>query len=961
MTILQSAIAQSAAGGGSYQISRSLRSNSADSPYLTRTPASAGNRKTWTWSGWVKKSRNGEFFTMLQANYSSTPWNVIGFDDSDKFSFDTTAGVSNAWATTSVFRDLSAWYHFVFVLDTTSATSTMNGSSTDRIRAYVNGVQLVLSGGTVPTQNSDLAINNNIAQYIGGYLIGRYNNGYMTEINFIDGQALTPSSFGQTDTNTGVWNPIAYTGTYGTNGFYLPYSDNAGADSFGIGIDFSASALNRVELGNTTVGYTVLGTMTYGVGAAAVNLRDNNPNTAAADPNGINVNTAMGYDFGRAIKIRKITTLTALTSGVSYNLVFNIQYSDDNSTWTTITGTPTTHNISAGTGQSNSTSFDDNGSHRYWRLFYLSGTIGGDCWIATLDMFINNIGPNSWFPVNFSVTAGAGNDSLVDTPTNYGTDTGVGGEVRGNYATLNPLDTSTALSNGSLDFVTGNGNYGVRSTFELPASGKWYLECTLSTSTSGSVGEAFGFANSSASLTSGPSASNKWIIYADSTGSIYANGSTLTSGLGTFASGTVLQVAYDGATGNGWVGKNNTWYNSSGGTTGDPSTGANPTFTSLSNVFAYLHGINATQNFNAGQRAFAYTAPSGFKALCTQNLPTPAIGATSSTLAGKNFNPVLYTGNGSTLSVTGVGFQPDWVWAKVRSTTGIHGLFDVVRGVTKVLSSDSANVENTLSGVTAFNSDGFSLGSDWNLNAGTYVAWNWKAGGTAVTNTTGTISSQVSANPTAGISVVTYTGNGTSGATFGHGLGAVPKMVIFKCRDTAYQWLTYHVVLGNTAFVILDSDSAQTTGRGDFLNSTTPSSSLVTLGNTQGVNESTKTYLAYCFSEVAGFSKFGSYVGNGSSDGPFTYCGFRPKFIMVKSTGSASWIMYDTTRSTYNVDAIALIADLDLAELNSTDWYMDILSNGFKLRTSYGQVNNSGSQFIFMAFAESPFNYSRAR
>jgi hypothetical protein len=372
---------------------------------------------------------------------------------------------------------------------------------------------------------------------------------------------------------------------------------------------------------------------------------------------------------------------------------------------------------------------------------------------------------------------------------------------------------------------------------------------------------------------------------------------------------------------------------------------------------------NAASSANFGQRPFAYTAPSGFKALCSQNFATPTVGATSTTLAGKYFNPVLYTGNGSTLSVTGVGFQPDWVWAKVRSTTGIHGLFDVVRGVTKVLSSDTTSAENTLSGVTAFNSDGFSLGSDWNLNGGTYVAWNWKAGATAVTNTAGTITSSVSASTTSGFSVVTYSGNGTAGATVGHGLGVTPAMVIVKSRTISPSaWRSYNKNLANAATTLdLNSDAAADGTNASSFNSTAPTSSVFSLGTSDSTNNSSATYVAYCFAEVTGFSKFGSYVGNGSTDGTFVYTGFKPRFIMVKSTGSASWMMYDTARSTYNVDAIVLAANLNLAELNSTDWYMDILSNGFKLRTTYGQVNNSGTQFIFMAFAEAPINFARAR
>jgi hypothetical protein len=209
---------------------------------------------------------------------------------------------------------------------------------------------------------------------------------------------------------------------------------------------------------------------------------------------------------------------------------------------------------------------------------------------------------------------------------------------------------------------------------------------------------------------------------------------------------------------------------------------------------------------------------------------------------------------------------------------------------------------------------------------------------------------------------VTFTGNGTSGATFGHGLSSAPKMVIFKCRNTAYDWLVYHASLGNTALIALNTTAAQQTGRGDFLNSTTPSNSLITLGNTAGVNESSKTYVAYCFAEIAGYSKFGSYVGNGSADGPFVYCGFRPRYVCVKRTDVASdWHLYDTARDIYNQSNLVLKPNLAGAESSPANTPIDFLSNGFKLRGTDAGTNGSANNFIFMAFAETPFNYSRAR
>ena len=226
-------------------LTNSLRFRSVVQANLTRTPASAGNRKTWTWSGWVKRGAippSGVFRGIFTANYSNVPWFFLGFGNGNTLDIAATAGSSASWQTTAVFRDPAAWYHIVCVVDTTSATSTMNGSSTDRFRLYVNGVQYVISGGTVPTQNSDLQVNNTVSHTVGGYS-GEFFDGYMTEINFIDGVALTPSSFGTTDVN-GIWQPIPYTGTYGTNGFYLPFTDNSSlttSSNVGLGRDYSGN------------------------------------------------------------------------------------------------------------------------------------------------------------------------------------------------------------------------------------------------------------------------------------------------------------------------------------------------------------------------------------------------------------------------------------------------------------------------------------------------------------------------------------------------------------------------------------------------------------------------------------------------------------------------------------------------------------------------------------------------
>ena len=460
---------------GDYEISRSLRFNSADSAYLARTPASAGNRKTWTWSGWVKSSNDSGTQTLFAAGVSGAG-PIYFFFNSGALrlrDFSTGSGV-NIFITNAVYRDPSAWYHIVLAIDTT------DGTPANRQKLYVNGTQVTsFSSETNFPLDQLTAINNNVSHLIGSW-IDPLNpfllNGYMADINFVDGAALTPSSFGEVNEITGVWTPIRFAGPWnvdtGVNGFHLEFADNS---------DVTA--------------------------------------------------TTLGKD----------------TSGNGNN-------------WTP------------------------------------SGSPG------------------------FSVTAGAGNDSLVDSPTRYGTDTGAGGEVRGNYCTLNPLSSrtgaGTVLSNGNL---SQNGSSDKIFTGTIASKGgKFYYEYVVE-GTSGYP--TIGLANTDTyDMATGPGeTSDSWAIWLQ-TGDVRNNASTAYS-LGGFSTTNILQVAWDVDAGKVWFGKNNTWGNS-----GNPATGTNPAFTNLSakNIAPVIKQY-AAGSFNFGQRPFAYTAPSGFKALVTTNLPEPTV------------------------------------------------------------------------------------------------------------------------------------------------------------------------------------------------------------------------------------------------------------------------------------------------------------------------------------------------
>jgi len=777
------------AAAGAYQIQRSLRFNSADSAYLNRTPASAGNQTTWTWSGWVKRAAIGSGSTqnLMHAETATTTYTVMQFSG-DNLIFDVRNGgavVGNKY-TTAVYRDVSSWYHIVFVWDTTNATAA------DRIRVYVNGVRVTaFSTSNDPASSATShGINGTVQHRLGaGVSFANYLNAYLTEVNFIDGQALTPSSFGETDPVTGVWKPKKYTGTYGTNGFYLNFSDNSGTTSTTLGKDYSGNG-------------------------------------------------------------------------------------------------------------------------------------------------------NNWTPNNFSVTAGAGNDSVVDTPTQYGTDTGAGGEVRGNYCTLNPLDkgNGVTLANGNLDYSVSNGAVdSVRATIGI-SSGKWYWE-GQKTSTDQ---EIFGIANASASTgTYLGGDANGWGF--GTSGNKY-NNNTATSYGSSCSTTDIVGVAFDADNGTLTFYKNGVSLGTafSGLTTGViyfPAAGSN----------------NSAGIVNFGQRPFAYTAPSGFSALCTQNLPDPTIAD-----GGDYFNTLLYNGNGNTgQTVTGVGFQPDFVWLKNRNQAGgyYHCLFDAVRGAGYRLKSNSTDAEANATAIfSAFTSDGFTFPAGQgntieNDSAGTYVAWNWKANGAGVTNTAGTITSTVSANTTAGFSIVTWTNAGNGDATVGHGLGVAPKFIITKKRSTTNDWYTYTTIIdGSYDYLSLNT----TNSKADSVKAAPTSTVFTTdMGDTS-------TAVAYCFAPVAGYSAFGSYTGNGSADGPFVYTGFRPRFLLVKSATTAQhWIIDDTTRNPYNITNLELYPSLSNAE--SSDPSYDLLSNGFKLRITSANKNASGVTYIYAAFAENAFKVSLGR
>ncbi len=510
------------------------------------------------------------------------------------------------------------------------------------------------------------------------------------------------------------------------------------------------------------------------------------------------------------------------------------------------------------------------------------------------------------------------------------------------------------------------------------SSGKWYWEVYINNVSSHQMQgivpsvRANGKTNFTADVYAG-SYSDEWGYRND--GRLY-NSASGTSWGSTYTTGDILGFALDMDAGTLDVTKN-------GASTGSQITGISGSY----RVCCTLYGSASKASYNFGQDSsfnaneiaqgnaddngkgdFYYAPPSGYLALCNANLPDPAIDPNAGNAPEDHFNTILYSGDSTTdRAITGVGFAPDWMWLKTRLSGTHHTTDDSVRGAGNTIfpSSHSAEFVYGTNGVDSFDTDGFTVShssgnNQFNVSGRNYVAWNWKAGGAAVSNSDGAITSNVSANTDAGFSICTYTGTG-SATTFGHGLSSAPKFVLLKRRDSNTSWQAFHVSLGAGKTIELDLPAAAGSTTSVW-NNTAPTSSVVHIGTHGGTNASSGTYVAYCFAEKEGYSKFGSYKGNGSSNGPFVYTGFRPAFVIIKRTDSADhWGIEDATRSPFNEINATLYANLSNAEYTGGIFGLDFVSNGFKLKTTDGMYNASSGTYIYMAFAEQPFKYSNAR
>jgi len=606
------------------------------------------------------------------------------------------------------------------------------------------------------------------------------------------------------------------------------------------------------------------------------------------------------------------------------------------------------------------TEFAQVGSSGHWIPKTYTGSYGNNGWLlefkqtGTGSGATNTVGADTSGNNNHWDSSGiAAEDVTIDSPTQ-------------NFSVMNPNRYSAIgnFSEGNLKVTTTTNNRGVYSTIAVPSSGKWYYEVRADDYVGG--GGAYLGWGTDITLGDNEYTTTKGITFSTYNEQVVLDGSGQSGGYGSngtdvASDGDVYSVLLDVDNGLFYYAKNGTYFNSanpSNGTGGldvsriiaDANTEIRPVLTRGGSYNEqYLFNFGQDPSFNGGETApgtdktdangvgkFLYDVPTGFLALMDDNIPQEGIES------------------------------PDWVWIKARSSTTSHNVFDSVRGVGKALFPDGTGAESaTTNRLLSFDGQGFTIGDDTNVNNSTvsYVAWNWKAGGSASSNSNGSITSNVSANTDAGFSIGTYTGNATAGATIGHGLGEIPELVIAKRRDNARDWAVYHkgqTATPTDAYLLLNSTASAGIGNTAWNNGTF-TTDVFTIGSHELVNYSGDSYVFYAFKGIEGYSKIGSYVGNGNSSGTYVYTGFRPAFLLTKeSTATSGWNIRDSVRSPDNPVNEALQADTTGTELTS-NYDVDFLSNGFKLRTSLSDSNTSGQTYIYWAFAEAPFKFANAR
>ena len=834
---------------GGKEIERSLAFDAADGLHLTRTPSSAGNQKKWTFSCWIKRSElggsgfNAGEMRIFGANTNASHIYIQGgetltWDMSDG------SGTDASLVTNRFLRDHINWFHLVCALDTDESTAD------NRMRMYINGVEeTAFDTRTNPSQGfSTNRMNNNALHTLGRRTSaqgsdGMRFDGYMAEINFIDGQQYDASYFGYTEPLTGVWRPKRYEGTYGQNGFHLDFSDNTSTTT--VGYDKSGNGNHWALSSGFASSFAVLDTPTN--------------NFATLVMMGTAFSSGAGFGEGN----RKLTTGNS-SSARNLDRQAICSYIFNKGKWyAEIRCANGDGNKMLGVGPWQLMVNPESNNNKY---AYIYGS-DGQKYVRT-----------------------AGSESNATYASSY-----ANGDVIGIYLDMD-ISTPRVYFSKNGQWANGSGSWN-------QANPSGYIE----------LGDQF-FTED---------VDRNFVGY---------GGFIMSSGSG--GSSQVYIANF---------GQDSTFANTrTGGTNKDSS----------------------------GIGNFLYPVPSGALALCSKNLARhhKERGTVCKILnPKKHFDVLTYTGDGSSSNkVTGLQFKPDMVWIKGRSGSTSHVIQDVVRG-NFILYPDTEAVEGNTGGgwVKSFNEDGFTTDSNGpiNTNSATYVAWCWKAGGAAVTNDDGTIQTTISANQEAGFSIITWSGNGSAGATLGHGLGKKPKMIIVKRRAGGTQdWFMdvgeIENQRGGRYWRLRGSISPQTDT--NVFPNTAPTSTVFSVGADAGVNASGSTYIAYVWTDIPGYSAFGTYRGNGDTDGQFITTGFKPRYVMTKRSAVDGWSIWDSQRSGgHNLIHNRSAAGYNQAEstgISNGTSLCDFYGNGFKWRGQSNDTNGDGDNYVYMCFGEESFN-----
>jgi len=914
-----------AAGAGGYEIERSLRFNAGDGPYLGNTPSSHSNKKTMTFSFWFKRVVNNNFVSIFRSFGNSDNRHSLDFLSGGQIRLwgNYNGSVAMTVQTSQVFRDPAAWYHFVLALDTTQ------GTASNRVKMYVNGEQITsFSNTSYPSQDFEFGFNDQNVETQIGVPNDTQCNYYIAEFQEIEGSQLTPSSFGETNAVTGQWNPKKYVGSYGTNGFYLNFSDNTGTTATTLGKDSSGNGRNFT-------------------------------------PYNFSVSAGEGNDSVEDTPTNNWATLNSLDP------ISNVTFSEGN-----------LKAVRTNAGNIATSNFVVHSGKWYMEMKYVSGTS------------------------NHMISVGFSNPDRSYKRLVRGGD----GELTPNTGTVSVTFADPDVLMLALDVDNGKWYIGKNGSYMLsgdPANGTGFVHSGLSssdgfifmvvnnTSAGGqTISANFGQQGFSYTPPSGFKAFNSQNL-PDPT-ILLPNkhfDSFLYSATGNAMSFTDLNFQPDWI----WqkrrdnVGSSHFHYlfdSVRGGrlglqsnTDGAEFTGPDPNITFTSNGYDMAASTGGQGNGSGGSYV-SWNWNAGDTASKTYRVVVSSAGGSGNKYRFRN------SANSATFAADAVTLDLE------EGGTYIFNMDDSSNASHPFSIGTAANGTVYTSGITYFldgvsktynqYTSGFASASTRRLHitvpASAPVLYYWCSvhsgmGGQINTNSTfgssnfdGSTQSTVKANTTAGFSIVLYTGQQNATDTIGHGLGVEPQVVISKSRNSTYtytQWYVYHHKLTTNYFLFLNKTNAQGDGLADYYVDASFSSTVFAVGDDiYGPNVSNNNYVAYCFSEVKGYSKFGSYTGNGNSDGAFVFTGFRPAWIMVKrSSGTEDWAVWDSVRdSGSNPNGFLLRPNSSTNEGGNVSGHqIDILSNGFKLRNTDSKGNGSGSTYIYLAFAESPFKNSRAR